>query len=163
MPLRALLLKELETEAATTRKVLARLPGDKLAWKPHEKSMSLGELAIHVASNPGTIAKSSVPDSYPVENFQPTPAPQYLAEILAAHDTSVAEATSVLTRLSDDAAAAPWCMTAGGNPIVSMSRFEWIRTYVFNHWYHHRGQLAVYLRQLNVPVPAIYGPSADES
>lgn len=157
------LLRELEHEAQTTRRVLERVPADKLTWKPHPKSKSLGELAQHVASTPGAIAASSIPDSYPVENFQPDPELTTVEEILKAHEASMAAARSVLAALDDAKAAAPWTMTAAGQTLLTMPRLEWIRTYMLNHWYHHRGQLSVYLRELNVPVPAMYGPSADEN
>ena len=157
------LLREIETEAQTTRKVLERVPVDKLSWKPHTKSMSLGQLAQHVASTPGVIAASSIPDSYPVENFQPEPTPASIDGILKSLETSLAEARSVIAGLDDTRAMASWSMTAGGNPMLTMPRIDWLRIYMLNHWYHHRGQLSVYLRELNVPVPAMYGPSADEN
>jgi len=156
------LLRELEHEAKTTRRVLERVPPDKLAWKPHEKSMSLGKLAQHVAQTPGAIANSSIPDSYPVENFKPEPDPANVAEILGAHEASMTAARSVLAKLDEARAMAAWSMTMGGKPMLTMPRVEWMRIYMLNHWYHHRGQLSVYLRELNVPVPAMYGPSADE-
>ena len=156
------LLRELEHEANTTRRVLERVPADKLAWKPHEKSMSLGQLAQHVAHTPGAIASSSIPDSYPVENFKAEPPPASVEQILKAHEDSMATARSMLSGLDDGKASAPWSMTMGGQPILTLSRLEWIRTYMLNHWYHHRGQLSVYLRLNDVPVPSIYGPSADE-
>ncbi len=157
------LLRELEREAKTTRRVLERVPPDKLSWKPHEKSMSLGKLAQHVASTPGAIARSAVPDSYPVENFQQDPDPATIEEILQAHEASMQAAKSILAALDEARAAASWSMTAGGKPMLTMPRIEWIRIFMLNHWYHHRGQLSVYLRELNVPVPAMYGPSADEN
>lgn len=163
MRLSELLLKELEAEAATTRRVLERIPEDQLDWRPHRKSRPLGQLAQHVAANPGVIANSSIPDSYRVEDFRPDPDPVSVMAVLEVHEASVEAARSVLAALTDERAAAPWSMTAQGNPILTMPRIDWIRTYLFNHWYHHRGQLAVYLRELDVPVPAIYGPSADES
>jgi uncharacterized damage-inducible protein DinB len=163
MKLNELLLSELEVESKTTRRVLERIPQDQLGWKPHQKSMSLGQLAQHVAANPGIIANSSLPDSYRVEDFRPDPDPVSVAQVLDVHESSVEGARSVLATLTDERAAASWSMTAQGNTILTMPRIHWIRTYLFNHWYHHRGQLSVYLRELNVPVPAMYGPSADES
>ena len=157
------LLRELENEAKTTRRVLERVPADQLAWKPHAKSMSLGKLAQHVASTPGAVAASSLADSYPVENFQPEPEPTTVEQILKAHEASMAAARSALAALDEAKAGAEWTMTAGGQPMLSMPRVDWIRIYMLNHWYHHRGQLSVYLRELNVPVPAMYGPSADEN
>jgi len=158
-----MLLRELEAEAKITRKVLERVPSDKLGWKPHEKSMSLGALAQHVASTPGVIASSSVPDSYRVEDFTQDPEPATTAEILKVHEASMATARSVVAGLDEARATAEWSMTAGGKPMLTIPRLDWIRTYMLNHWIHHRGQLSVYLRELNVPVPAMYGPSADEA
>lgn len=163
MTLSQVLLRELESEAKTTRRVLERVPLDKLAWKPHEKSMSLGQLAQHVAATPGTIGQSSVPDCFPVEDFAPDPSASSTEELLHVHEASMETAKSVLAGLDDTRAMADWSLTAGGQPILTMTRLDWIRIYMLNHWYHHRGQLSVYLRELNVPVPAIYGPSADES
>jgi uncharacterized damage-inducible protein DinB len=163
MTLSEMLLRELEHEAKTTRRVLERVPSDKLSWKPHEKSLSLGTLAQHVASTPGGIASSSIPDTYAVEDFKQDPDPASTEEILNVHEASMVTARSMLTGLDEARAKATWSMTADGKPMLTMSRLEWIRTYMLNHWYHHRGQLSVYLRELNVPVPAMYGPSADEN
>jgi uncharacterized damage-inducible protein DinB len=163
MTLSDMLLRELESEAKITRRVLERVPSSKLAWKPHERSMSLGRLAQHVASTPGSIAASSVPDSFAVENFTPDPEPGSTEEILKVHEASMAAAKSVLASLDEARAMASWTMTAGGKPMLTMTRLDWIRTIMLNHWIHHRGQLSVYLRELNVPVPAMYGPSADEA
>jgi len=157
------ILRELEIEAQTTRRVLERVPADKLKWKPHQKSMSLGQLAQHVASTPGGIATSAAADSYPVENFKEDPEPGSIDEILKVHESSMAAARSLLAGLDEAKANATWSMTAGGKPMLTMPRIEWIRIYMLNHWVHHRGQLSVYLRELNVPVPAMYGPSADEA
>ena len=163
MTISAYLLSELEKEAQTTRRVLERVPPDKLNWRPHEKSMSLGQLAQHVASTPGGIARSAIPDSYAVENFTPDPDPANTEEILQTHQASMETAKSFLAGLTEAKAMEPWSMTAAGVPILTMPRIEWVRIYMLNHWYHHRGQLSVYLRELNVPVPAMYGPSADEN
>ena len=163
MTLSDLLLRELENEAKTTRRVLERVPSGKLGWKPHEKSMSLGTLAQHVASTPGAIASSSIPDSYAVEDFKQDPDPTSTEEILKNHEASMATARTVLSDLDEAKAMATWSMTAGGKPMLTLPRIDWIRTYMLNHWVHHRGQLSVYLRELNVPVPAMYGPSADEA
>lgn len=157
------LLRELEIEEKTTRKVLERVPADKLGWKPHEKSMPAGLLAMHIASTPGAIAKSVVVNSYPVESFVQEKEPASREEILKTHEASMTAAKEVLAALDDAKASEQWTLTAAGNPLITMPRFEWIRIYMLNHWYHHRGQLAVYLRELGVPVPAMYGPSADES
>jgi len=163
MNLSDMLLRELASEANITRRVLERVPSDKLGWKPHEKSMSLGILAQHVASTPGVIASSAIPDSFRVEDFAQDAEPASTEDILRVHEASMATAKSVLTELDEARAMASWSMTAGGKPMLTMSRLDWIRTYMLNHWVHHRGQLSVYLRELNVPVPAMYGPSADEA
>ena len=158
----AAILQELEQEAATTRRVLERVPTDKLAWKPHEKSMSLGTLALHVATAPGYISDWATQDS---TKFAPggPPDPKSTAEILSAHDSGLAKAKSNLNTIGDAGLAWMWSMqTPDGKTVMTMPKAALIRSIVMNHVYHHRGQLSVYLRLLNVPVPSIYGPSADE-
>jgi uncharacterized damage-inducible protein DinB len=137
------LLQELEHEAKTTRRVLERVPGDHLAWKPHAKSMSLGQLALHVATVPGNVAEIAARPTFAVTAFTQASA-STAAELLPALDESIAKARRVL----------------GG---MALPRAAFLRSIMLNHWYHHRGQLSVYLRELNVPVPSIYGPSADEN
>jgi uncharacterized damage-inducible protein DinB len=156
------LLAEMDQEAGTTRRVLERIPEDKLTWKPHEKSFSLGELSTHVATIPGMIAQAAAQDTFDVSNFK---AEKYdsRAEILKALDQSLAKAHQVLAPLDDAKLMATWSLTIGGKPGLQMPRIAVIRAILLNHWYHHRGQLSVYLRLLNVPVPSIYGPSADEN
>ena len=155
---------ELQQEAATTKRVLERVPADKLAWKPHPKSMSLGQLAMHVASIPGAIAGMAQVDEFEVNpaNFN-QPGPKDLAEVLAALDSSVKAAQEYLGGVSEAAAMGNWRLKANGHEVMAMPRAAMLRTIMFNHWYHHRGQLSVYLRLLDVPVPVIYGPSADEN
>ena len=156
------LLKEFETEAGTTRRVLERVPGDKLTWKPHRKSMSLGVLALHVASSPGVITGWCAEDE---TNFtgQTPPAPTSTEEILAAHDASVQKVKELIPRIGDEGMQGTWTAKAGGQTLMSMPKAALARALVMNHWVHHRGQLSVYLRLLDVPVPSIYGPSADEN
>lgn len=158
------MLGEIQQEAATTKRVLERVPADKLAWKPHPKSMSLGQLAMHVASIPGGVSKIAEPDQFEIDpaNFNPR-SPKDCAEILAALDESVKTAQDYLCGVSDSAAVGTWRLTAGGREVMSMPRAAMLRSIMLNHWYHHRGQLSVYLRLLEVPVPVIYGPSADEN
>lgn len=156
------LLQELEQEARTTRRVLERVPGEQLAWKPHAKSMSLGQLALHVATVPGTVAEISVQSPYPAPEFtQPSAADA--AELLPALDASVARARELLGGMDDEAMAATWRLVNGNREVMAIPRGALLRTIMLNHWYHHRGQLSVYLRQLGVPLPSIYGPSADEN
>ncbi len=158
------MLGELQQETATTKRVLERVPADKLAWKPHPKSMSLGQLAMHVATIPGGISKLAQVDEFEVNpaNFN-QPGPKDAAEILSALDASVKEAHEYLGAVSESAALGNWRATANGKEVMAMSRAAMLRALMLNHWYHHRGQLSVYLRLLEVPVPVIYGPSADEN
>lgn len=158
----AALVQELENEATTTRRVLERVPGDKLAWKPHAKSMSLGELALHVAMSPGVICGWAAQD---VTQFtgEKVPAPQSTAEILAAHDQSVKTSKDLLGQIGDAGLDKMWTAKAGDNTLMAMPKASLVRAIVMNHWIHHRGQLSVYLRLLDVPLPSIYGPSADEN
>ena len=156
------ILKELDLEAATTRRVLERVPTDKLDWKPHAKSMTLGELALHTAMVPGHISSLIKVDEFKFGVAKP-PVATSTAEILAAHDASAKEARDVIGGLGDDGLAAGWKATAGDKTIFEMPKSAVVRSVLLNHWYHHRGQLSVYLRLLDIPVPSIYGPSADEN
>ena len=157
------LLPEIDQETATTKRVLERVPEDKLSWKPHEKSFSLGQLALHVATTPGNIANLVTADEVELPaSFEQSEA-QSKEEMLAAHEESVAKAKQYLSGLSDEAAMATWRVVSGGNEVMAAPRIGMIRSLMLNHWYHHRGQLSVYLRLLNVPVPPIYGPTADEN
>ncbi len=155
---------ELDQEAATTQRVLERVPGDKLGWKPHAKPMSLGQLALHVATIPGAVAKFLAGDGLDIGgvNFE-APAATSASELLPALDESIKTAKEVLTSLDDQKAMGTWKLTRDGKELFSAPRVAVARTIMLNHWYHHRGQLSVYLRLLNIPVPSIYGPSADEN
>ena len=163
MPIADMLISELEREAKTTRRVLERVPDDKLTWKPHTKSMSLGRLAQHVATIPGNISGMAKLDGYDVEKFSEPPALESTAAIVAAFDASVAQAKADLAATDDAAMMKDWSFKMGGKPIMTIPRIGVFRTMLLNHLYHHRGQLSVYLRLLDVPVPSIYGPSADEN
>jgi uncharacterized damage-inducible protein DinB len=155
-------LQEFDHEAKTTRRVLERVPADRFDWKPHPKSMSLGELAMHTAMNPGAICGWASEDETTFKGDK-TPVPTSTAEIVAAHDTSVAKYRAVVGGLGDSGLSNGWKGSAGGRTIFEMSKAALVRSLALNHWYHHRGQLSVYLRMLDVPVPSIYGPSADEN
>ena len=158
----AAILQELEQEAATTRRVLERVPSDKLAWKPHDKSMSLGTLAMHVAMSPGYISDWAIQDATKMSGGG-TPDPKTTAEILSAHDAGLAKAKGNLSAIGDAGLGKMWSMQApDGKTLMTMPKSALVRSICLNHVYHHRGQLSVYLRLLNVPVPSIYGPSADE-
>lgn len=159
------LLNELYQEAAVTRRVLERVPEDKLEWRPHPKSMSLGQLAMHVAIIPGDplrLAQVDEFDALQVKDFTP-PAPGSVEEILTAHDASLEVAQGYLSGLDEQIAQGSWRLTFKGNEVFTTTKGEMIRSLMLNHWYHHRGQLSVYLRLLDVPVPVIYGRSADEN
>jgi uncharacterized damage-inducible protein DinB len=158
------MMGEIQQEAATTKRVLERVPADKLAWKPHPKSMSLGQLAMHVATIPGGISKMAQLDAFEVNpaNFNP-PQPQNVTEILTALNTSVEAALAYLGGVTESDVTATWRLTLQGKELMAMPRAGLLRSIMLNHWYHHRGQLSVYLRLLDVPVPVIYGPSADEN
>jgi len=157
-------IAELTQEAAATRRVLERVPEARLAWKPHPKSMSLGQLALHVATIPGNLATLLEADGLDAATVDFTqPAAESRAQILEALDTGVEKARGFLAALDAKRAAAPWRLTRGSRELFTMPRAGVVRTILLNHWYHHRGQLAVYLRLLDVPVPAVYGRSADEN
>jgi uncharacterized damage-inducible protein DinB len=156
------MIAEFEQEAATTRRVLERVPTDKLAWKPHEKSMSLGTLAMHIASGPAFISDWAVQDSITFSG-DASPEAKSTAEILAAHDASAAKTKTNISSIGDGGLGTMWSMkTPDGKTAMTMPKAALLRTIALNHIYHHRGQLSVYLRLLDVPVPSIYGPSADE-
>ena len=163
MSLSAAILQEIDNECATTRRVLARVPGDRLTWKPHPKSMSLGELAMHIAAGQGAIAEWALSDTLEFPGGGPRPEAKSTSEILAAHDQSVEKARNVVKRLGDEGLRAEWRCTKNGVTFMAMPKAALVRSIALNHFYHHRGQLSVYLRLLDVPVPSIYGPSADEN
>jgi uncharacterized damage-inducible protein DinB len=157
------MLNELRQEAVTTRRVLERVPNEKLSWKPHPTSMSLGQLSQHVAKIPGDLVGLGQLDEFDASqaNFEP-PQPNTVEEVLTALDEGIRAAETYLSTIDDHTAAANWRFTVKGNEVFSVPRIGMLRT-IMNHWYHHRGQLAVYLRLLEVPVPVIYGRSADEN
>jgi uncharacterized damage-inducible protein DinB len=155
---------ELTMEAATTKRVLERVPEAHLAWKPHPKSMSLGQLALHVATLPSLVAQFLAGDALDfdaVPKAPPTVGSQ--AELLAAFAASTEQARSFVADLTDERALATWRLVAGERELLAAPRAAMLRSLLFNHWYHHRGQLVVYLRLLDVPVPSVYGPTADEN
>lgn len=163
MDVREEMLGEFHDELAATRKVLERIPEDKLTWKPHAKSMTLGQLAMHLATLPGGIATMTRADSFDLlKGGGGSQVAETNADIRAALDRSVADVEKTLKEMSEEAAKAPWTLLRGGHTILTRPRYKVWRTILLNHWYHHRAQVAVYLRLLDIPVPAIYGPSADE-
>lgn len=163
-PLATAFLAELEDETGPTRRLLQRVPPASLPWRPHPKSMSLGELALHVAQIPGAFATILAADHADFRAVDwGTRVPQTLADILAALESSLLTARAFLTSLDDPTANALWRATMGPNELFAAPRRVFVRSLMFNHWYHHRGELMVYLRLLDVPLPPVYGPTADEN
>ena len=156
-------VQEIDQEGKTTRKVLERVPTDKLSWKPHPRSMSLGDLAQHTATIPGMVATWALGDGFDFSGGGHPQAVTSIAEILANHDQSVVKAKEVALQLGDGGMMREWEAKMNGATLFKMPKMALYRSIVLNHWYHHRGQLSVYLRLLDVPVPSIYGPSADEN
>ena len=155
-------VQELEQEAQATRRVLERVPEERLTWKPHEKSMSLGQLALHVATVPGNVAEISKQSRFPLPDFTQEAATS-AAQLVPALEASIEQAKGVLAEMDDAAMGETWTAVAGDREVMSVPRVGVLRSIMLNHWYHHRGQLTVYLRLLDVPLPSVYGPSADEN
>jgi uncharacterized damage-inducible protein DinB len=166
MPISQMILPEFDQEMANTRKTLERVPDNKLAWKPHEKSSSLGGLATHLANLPSwttyTFGQSELDSAPPGQPPFRLEEAKSRNELLEAFDKNVAAAREALAAAGDEAWMGPWSLLKGGNTIMTLPRAAVIRGFVLSHVIHHRAQLGVYLRLLDVPVPAIYGPSADE-
>jgi uncharacterized damage-inducible protein DinB len=157
------LLAEMDQEAQSTARVLERVPQAKLSWKPHAKSMSLGQLALHVATIPGNVAElaSHTTMSEPPAFVQAEAATA--AELVPALKASIAKARQILGDMDDAKLMETWRLMSGGRELMAMPRAAIIRMIMLNHWYHHRGQLLVYLRMHDVPLPSVYGPTADEN
>jgi len=157
------LLAEFETQAPITRRFLERLPEDKLTWKPHEKSMSAGQLAYHLAFIPGGVIRFVQNNPVQAPDFAGFPQPASRQEILAKYDESIAAVRDLLPKFDDATMRETWRMVSGGREVLAQPRGEFLRDVMFSHWYQHRGQFCVYLRLLYVAVPASWGPSADEA
>jgi uncharacterized damage-inducible protein DinB len=160
------ILPEFDHEMATTRRVLERIPDDKFSWKPHEKSMTLGGLATHLSNIPSWTRNTFEKDELDVA---PPGAPPYRLEekksrdeILADFDKNVTEARAAIEAATDENWQGKWSLLMTGKTIFTLPRPAVWRGFIMSHSIHHRAQLAVYLRLLDVPVPSIYGPSADE-
>lgn len=156
------LIAELDQEAKTTRRVLERIPAAKLSWRPHPKSMSLGQLGLHIAQTPGAIAKLAQANVPALPQFKQAEAASS-EEILEVLDTGVAEARTALNGWDDAKMMETWSLSNDGKTVMAMPRIGLLRAIMLNHWYHHRGQMVVYLRLLDIPVPSVYGPTADEN
>lgn len=157
------LVPEFDHEMTTTRKLLERLPEEKFDWKPHEKSFSLGALATHLANLPSWGAETLNKSEIDIGGNQPANAVPSKAELLANFDKHVAATRAALTAKTDAELMAVWSLKRDARTLFTMPKTVVWRSFVLNHLVHHRGQLSVYLRLLDVPVPSIYGPSADEA
>lgn len=154
--------RELAHEARTTRRVLERAPDDSLEWRPHERSFTLGVLAMHVATLPAAIANLAMQPGIDVKRQIPRPSARSSAELVETMDRSVTEAKRVLAKMGDGRLGAAWRMMGGERELTAMPR--WLpRNVMLNHWYRYRRRLTLYLRELDVTVPAIYGANADEN
>jgi len=166
MSIAAAFLPEFDQEMAKTRDTLERVPQDKFSWKPHEKSFSFMEMANHLARLPGWGAATLTTESMdldPESGGYVPPAPvDTPEEVLKVFDESVAQFRTALEAMADEEMMKPWTLHFGGNEIFSMPRVAVVRAMILNHILHHRGQLTVYLRLNDLPLPALYGPSADE-
>lgn len=166
MSLSEALLPEFDQETASTRKTLERVPDEKFAWKPHEKSGTLGWLAGHLATITDWVGDTINRDSFDMApggvRMTPPPGPKTRKELLENFDKSVVAARVAIAAASDEHLLKPWSLLNNGQTVLTMPRMAVLRTWVMNHAIHHRAQLGVYLRLNNIPVPAIYGPSADE-
>lgn len=160
------ILPEFDHEMGTTRKVLANLDDGKLGWKPHDKSMSMGDLATHLINIPGWAGMTLNADSFDLnpaggEAYR-EPAITSKDQALELFDKKVAEARAAIAGASDEVMMQPWSLLSGGETIFTMPKVVVLRSFVLNHNVHHRGQMSVYLRLNDIPVPSIYGPSADD-
>jgi uncharacterized damage-inducible protein DinB len=160
----ALFADELEQEAVATRRIFERLPPERLAWRPHPRSYSLGQLALHVASLPGIVTGLLAPDEVELStvDFQAAQ-PGSVAEVLETFERTLAGAREALVRWDEADLATRWRLVDGSRTVMAAPKGALLRSLVCNHLYHHRGQLTVYLRLLDVPLPSVYGPSADEN
>ena len=154
------IVAELDQEAPATRRLLEILPEDKLDWRPHPKAMSLGQLALHIAKTQGGVAEGTLNNTIERPLFiHPEAATR--DEILATFDESLKKAKEIVSATSDERALEEWKIVDGDTVVLAMPRIAFWRTVMLNHVYHHRGQLSTYLRQLDIQLPSIYGPSAD--
>ena len=159
------ILPEFDHETATTRTLLERVPAEKAEWQPHVKSMSLGKLAMHIANLPNwatiTLERTEFDTNPPDGPRVTTPGYESGARLLQIYDANVSAARALLVRTTDGQFMVQWTLKSGGKTMFSMPRIAVFRSFVLNHAVHHRGQLSVYLRLLDVPIPNIYGPTAD--
>lgn len=164
MAIRDGILPEFDHEMANTRRVLERVPGPRFGWRPHPRSWTLRELAVHVATLPMWAAVTLERDGFDLAQPDPEPRPpvETPADLLALFDRHLARARAAIAAAGDAAFAEPWALRRGATVVFTMPRLATLRSFVLHHMIHHRAQLGVYLRLMDVPVPALYGPSADE-
>jgi uncharacterized damage-inducible protein DinB len=162
MPIINAVLGELDHEAKVTTRVLERVPAEQLSWTPHVKSSSLGKLAWHIASIPKVARNMLRVGTYDVGQARPPRMPENAGDIVAEFQRNHAETREYLATLTDEFLHEPFTMTRGETTVVTIPKIAVIRNILMNHTYHHRGQLTVYLRLLDIPLPAVYGTSADE-
>jgi uncharacterized damage-inducible protein DinB len=155
------ILMEMDQEAEVTRRLFDVIPEDKLSWRPHAKARTLGELAMHIATIPGGVAGIAELDSKEAGTFPVDPEATSRAQILAVFAESLEKGKQIVAATDDARALEDWKLTKDGATIMSMPRVAFWRMVLLNHNYHHRGQLSTYLRELDVELPSIYGPSAD--
>jgi len=156
------ILKEFRAEVPATKRQLERVPGDKLGWKPHAKSRSLGELASHIAGIAGMAVTIATTDEFVPGSASPLKL-NTVEEIRERFEQNVRSAEEALSKMTDESATGHWRLVFKGKEIFSRPRADALRSNVLNHLYHHRGQMSVYLRLLDVSVPPVYGPTADEN
>jgi uncharacterized damage-inducible protein DinB len=165
MTIAQMLVPEFDHEMATTRTLLERVPGGVADWKPHPKSMSMGHLASHIASmpqwTPAIVREKEVDFSTPAAARFATPAFESTAKLVEMFDRNINEARMVMLGASDADLGVPWALRNGAHQIFSLPRAAVLRSFIMSHIIHHRGQLSVYLRLRDVPLPSIYGPTAD--
>ena len=158
----AMLIPEFDHEFAETRRALERVPEEQFSWRPHDKSWTLFELAAHVAEVPNWVGPTLTVDTLDLDADYERVVPETKEEMLAQFDASVASARALLEETPASTMGETWRMLTGGNVALEMPKGAVLRSFIFNHNVHHRAQLGVYLRMLNVAVPGHYGPSADE-
>ena len=167
MRLNEMLLREFNGDLKTTIKVLERIPEDKLDWRPHEKSWTLGELATHISNIPSWVKPTTLQESLDIapEGKEPpkTEPLKSRAEILENLKKYAEEAAAALSAIDDEALMKEWTMLSGGHKVFTIPRVTVLRNFILNHMIHHRAQLCLYFRLNDIPVPAIFGPSADET
>jgi len=159
-----ILLVEFDREAGLTRQVLERLPGDRLDWQPHPRSRSLGQLALHLAELPRWGASVAAGAEFDLEQIPlaASAVPATVADLLTRFDGNSSEARRAVSSRTDAELLAPWTLRRAGDEVFTVPRLMAVRTVLLQHATHHRGQLTVYLRLLDVPLPPLYGPTADE-